>query len=129
MNIYLAGTYNQPEDEKRLREMKALLEKNSHKVWWCKDNLGNNYGKTDEKTRKWVVETEKDALKKSDAVVAIANRATPGTMMEIIFASENKIPVFVLTENPVLTESPWVHYHAKVVGSEEELFAALDMIK
>ncbi|MCK5233567.1 MAG: nucleoside 2-deoxyribosyltransferase [Candidatus Aenigmarchaeota archaeon] len=125
MKIYLAGTYNQPEDEKRLREMKTLLEKKNHQVWWCKDNLGNNYGKTDGKTRKWVVETEKEAIKKSDVVVAIANRATPGTMMEIIFASENKIPVFVLTENPVLTESPWVHYHAKIVGSENALFALL----
>ncbi|MCK5334394.1 MAG: nucleoside 2-deoxyribosyltransferase, partial [Candidatus Aenigmarchaeota archaeon] len=95
MKIYLAGTYNQPEDEKRLREMKTLLEKKNHQVWWCKDNLGNNYGKTDGKTRKWVVETEKEAIKKSDAVVAVANRVTPGTMMEIIFASENKIPVFV----------------------------------
>ncbi len=109
--------------------MKTLLEKKGHKVWWCKDNLGNNYGKTDEETRKWVVETEKEAIKNSVAVVAIANRATPGTMMEVIFASENKIPVFVLTENPVLTESPWVHYHAKVVGSEEELVGMLTELK
>lgn len=119
----------QPEDEEKLREMKALLEQNGHKVWWCKDNLGNNYGKTDEETRKWVVETEKEAMKKSDVVVALAERPTPGTMMEIIFASENKIPVFVLTKNPVLTESPWVHYHAKVVGTKEELIGMLTELK
>ena len=117
MNIYLAGTYNQPEDEEKLRKMKTLLEKKGHKDRRGKDNNGNNYGKTNE------------AIKNSVAVVAIANRATPGTMMEVIFASENKIPVFVLTENPVLTESPWVHYHAKVVGSEEELVGMLTELK
>jgi len=29
----------------------------------------------------------------------------------------------------VLTESPWVHYHAKIVGSEEELVGMLTELK
>lgn len=58
-----------------------------------------------------VVEKDKQLIIDSDIVVAYIHSPSWGTPMEIIYAYENGIPVYVINSNRDHTENFWVKYH------------------
>lgn len=127
MKIFIAGSFRLEEDKKEIRIIKSLLEKNGWEVWNAEDRIGSSYGTTSPEKIKFTVEIEKKEIKKSDVVVAVLRKATPGTMMELIFAYENKIPVIALIKEAEesIKISPWIKYHAKTVNNETEMLEEL----
>ncbi|MFH0987233.1 MAG: nucleoside 2-deoxyribosyltransferase [Candidatus Micrarchaeota archaeon] len=129
MKIFLAGTFRADQEAELLRNLKQKLLLKGHSVWWAMDELGRGYGSEDQKRIKQVVEVEKEQIKNSDAFVSVVKEPTPGTMMEIVFAYENGVPVYLLMSgaHDRIKESPWIKYHAKeIFESEQELLGALD---
>lgn len=129
MRIYLAGTFRFEKDMKIQKEMKKLLEKNGHTVWFAPSHFGKTrYHLTTGEELKKTIEDEKEAIKKCDLLLAVVGKATPGTMMEILFAFENGIPVitFLTSDDINLTQNPWLAYHSKIVRSKDELLSELN---
>jgi nucleoside 2-deoxyribosyltransferase len=58
-----------------------------------------------------VVELDKQLIKDSDIVVAYIHSPSWGTSMEMIYAYENGIPVYVINPNKDHMENFWVKYH------------------
>jgi nucleoside 2-deoxyribosyltransferase len=65
-------------------------------------------------TTEELVELDKSYIDKSDALLVFFIRPSVGTSMEILYAYERNIPVYVVNEaNRDL--SPWMIYHAKKI--------------
>lgn len=62
---------------------------------------------------KGIVEGDKLLIMKCDCVIAYINRASFGTAMEIIYAWQNDIPVFVACINKDYEMDNWIRYHAE----------------
>lgn len=58
-----------------------------------------------------VVKEDKDAILTCDVVVAWIQQPTFGTVMEIQFAYNHKIPVFVICDNKSIQQDPWLLVH------------------
>jgi nucleoside 2-deoxyribosyltransferase len=125
--IFLSGTFKEKEEEASLKEIYDLLSR-EYEVWWALLKLGRGYGSEDEKRIKQVVEIEKENIRNSNALVACLKEPTPGTLMEVLYAFENKIPVigYWMAKNPRLVDSPWIKYHiSKAVDRKEDLISVL----
>jgi len=72
-----------------------------------------------------IVETDKKAILSCDALFAAIHKPSVGTSMEILFAYDHFIPVFILTDY----ESPWLRYHGTIINSVEELVRRLEKIE
>jgi len=59
-----------------------------------------------------IVETDKKLILSSHVVIAYVNVYSAGTMMEIIFAWTNGIPVYLVCNNE-LKDDIWISYHVK----------------
>lgn len=128
MKIFLAGTFRLPEDAVFISSLRAKLEAAGHSVWSAPRDLGARYGQLTGPSMTETVEVEKKALLESDILVAVLRRSTPGTLMEIMFAHDNGVPVisYLAPGDDSIKMSPWIPYHSKAIArSEEELFAAL----
>jgi len=62
--------------------------------------------------RDHIVSMDKDMILDADYVVAFINEPTFGTIMEVSFAYENNIPVFVVNENDMYSRDVWLSVHA-----------------
>jgi len=58
-----------------------------------------------------LVHDDKELIKKCDVVVAYVQQYTAGTICEIIYAYENKIPVYLISNNDKVMNDPWVVSH------------------
>jgi len=61
--------------------------------------------------RSVIVRNDKKHIYRSDYLIAYVEKATFGTVMEIHFAYENRIPVFVVNPNMDLTKDVWLSVH------------------
>jgi len=84
------------------------------------DNVGKNEYAT------YIIRRDKKLIDKSDILVAyIKIGATYGTIMEIMYAYERGIPVYVIdpTAGMEITDDAWVRFHCKKrFNSIEECF-------
>jgi len=64
------------------------------------------------RTNEQIVETDKDLIDKSDILVAVINRLSIGTIMEIIYAYSKKIPTYaIVPEYENFHNDIWLKYH------------------
>ena len=68
-----------------------------------------------------VITRDKEMIIGSDILVAYVNRPSFGTMMEIMFAFMNGIPVYIINENKEWLNDFWLYYHAT------ELFTSIEL--
>ena len=59
-----------------------------------------------------IVEQDKELILNCDILVAYVENYTPGTIMEIIYAYENGIPVYLITTNEEVKNRHWINYHS-----------------
>jgi len=77
---------------------------------------------------KEIVEGDKSLILDSDAVVAKVDRYSAGTMMEIIFAWTNNIPVYLISGNEIIKNDTWIVYHIEgKFGTFHECFEYLQV--
>ena len=126
MKIFLASTFRTEKDKKRIDEIENLLKENNLEVY-NSQSLGQQYGATEKMEIYKMIEKIKEKINKSDVLIAITKKTTPGTMMEICYAHENNIPVIALIKNAdeYIMNSSWMKYNAKFVKNEEELIEEL----
>ena len=67
-----------------------------------------------------IVRTDKNMILGSDFVIAYINKPTFGTIMEVMFAYDHNIPVYVINENEQFINDFWLFYHSK------EIFTSID---
>lgn len=73
-----------------------------------------------------VIRRDKEMIIGSDILVAYINRPSFGTIMEIMFAYMNNIPVYIINENGQWINDLWLYYHAtELFNSIESCFTYL----
>jgi len=108
--VYLAGSIY----ETKYRSNFKLAVKNLN----LSDNIiiRDPLSEVDQKSgTTFIVENDKKLIKQCDIVVAYVEKSTPGTMMEIIYAYENNIPVYLITTKNKIRSSHWIKYHSIVM--------------
>jgi nucleoside 2-deoxyribosyltransferase len=134
MRVFLAAAFRKDKDQKFLKRIKNIIEKNGNVVWTAKENIGDYYGTLSGSRLKKIIETEKNEIMNSDLVIAILREPVPGPLMQILYASEFHIPLLVYLnidsddKSLSLSLSPWLYFHAQIVKSEESLINALKKI-
>jgi nucleoside 2-deoxyribosyltransferase len=110
--IYLAGSINGVSEAVATdwRKEASCLLAPKHKTLSPLD-LGHVAG-TDK--AELIVKSDLTCILASKALLVNCNIPSWGTGMEIFYAWQNKIPVFVFSEDPNL--SPWIHAHSTVIG-------------
>ncbi len=73
---------------------------------------------TDEQT-KYIVEEDKHAIGGCDIVVVYIRRWSCGTIMEVITAWNNNIPVYVIDPTVKFRDDPWLRYHSNRFFNDE----------
>lgn len=68
-----------------------------------------------------IVEGDKTEIRCCNYVFAYMQKATVGTVMEVIYSWENGIPVFVINPNKCFEYDVWLNYHT------EKIFWDLDV--
>jgi nucleoside 2-deoxyribosyltransferase len=58
-----------------------------------------------------VVKEDKDAIKTCDILVAFVQKPTFGTVMEILYAYDLRIPILVICNNEICKTDPWLEAH------------------
>ena len=67
-----------------------------------------------------IVEDDKEAIRKSDILIAFIEKASFGTSMETHYAYNLDIPVFIVNPNGQWIDDKWLKYHSK------KMFRSLD---
>lgn len=109
MKIYLAGPIFKCDDDECVvwrEEAKKLL-----KGFEISDPMERDYRGIQAENIKDIVEGDKAAIDSCDALLVNFLKPSAGTSMEILYAWERKIPVYVIYKEDVVT--PWVLYHAE----------------
>lgn len=117
MKIYLAGAINGCTDSecKDWREyVKSLIGEENTLDPMRRDYRGREMNCVDE-----IVEGDKTDIDNCTHMLVYYDKPSVGTSMEILYAWERKIPVFLIT-NKETRLSPWLVYHSKVFYSFEE---------
>lgn len=60
----------------------------------------------------YLVQRDKKLILQSDILVAYIKRLSFGTIMEIIFAFDHGIPVYVICDNDQFLNDPWLLFHS-----------------
>jgi nucleoside 2-deoxyribosyltransferase len=60
----------------------------------------------------YVVQRDKKLILQSDILVAYIKRLSFGTIMEIMFAYDHGIPVYVVCDNDQFLDDPWLLFHS-----------------
>jgi len=133
MNIFLATAFRTNDDQKILKRIKKILDIEGNVIWCAKDNFDDYYGTIQGSRLKEIIEIEKDQILKSDLVIAVLSNQNIDTLMQIVYASEYKVPIliYITGERPdqALEYSPWLHYHGQIVKSEHAFINALNNLK
>lgn len=98
---------------------------------YCIYNYGEEYDLFDpitmvpeDQSYKIIVEDDKVAIRKSDILIAYIQKATFGTGMEIPYAYELDIPVFIVNPNGEWIDDTWLKYHSlKMFRSLDDCFS------
>lgn len=61
----------------------------------------------------YAVRRDKKLILSCDILVAYVLKATFGTVMEMIFAFENGIPVYLIDPTKIVRNDPWVKFHIR----------------
>jgi len=61
---------------------------------------------------KKIVEIDKEAILTCDCMVVYMVKYTAGTIMEILFAYEHNIPVYVIDPREYFRKDVWIKYHS-----------------
>jgi len=70
-----------------------------------------------------IVEEDKKAILTCDVVVAYMDVYSCGTVMEILYAHTNNIPVYIINPNSQLLDDIWLKYHSeKFFGNIDAFF-------
>lgn len=125
MRIYLAGPINGRTDAecKNWREQcKEVLGAER-----CFDPMSRDYRgrELEPGIARTIVEQDKRDIFASDAVLVYFDKPSVGTSMEVLFAWDHRLPVFVVNASGAPL-SPWLLYHATAFFSD--LDAALEHI-
>ena len=89
MRIFLAGSFHTEEQENRLRGIYDTL-KREHDVWWAPEEVERGYDLEDEELKKQNFYRELDQIMESDVLIAVMERGTIGTSIEIGFPTVAK---------------------------------------
>jgi len=127
MKIFLAGSFRTKEEKDRLENLYNLLKDNGHEVWWAPKRVKRCYECEDSESLKKVNSIEEKAVEDSDLFVAVMEKASFGTAMEIKHAFDHNIPVigFLLSNRPDFSSGSFKYRVRKIVKSEEELLKAI----
>jgi len=120
LKIYLAGTSNRNalkyrSDAKNYFGKKLILFDPFVEI---EENITNTSGLnkpwqlSDEEVDRIVIE-DKEAIKTCDILVAYIENFTCGTVMEILHAWNNQIPIFVINPEKNRIHDVWLRYHTK----------------
>lgn len=125
MNLYLCGPINGCTDEEAKDWREAA--KVALPYWVHVDPMVRDYrGQEDIKFRE-IVELDKQDILGCAAILVNYDKPSVGTSMEILFAWEHQIPVFIVVSLGTRI-SPWLRYHATViVPSFKEAFRLLEL--
>jgi len=127
MKIFLAGTFRTKNDRQDLEKIFNLLVKDGYDVWWAPKKVKRGYFSKDLNFLKQIMKTEEDAINDSDILVAVMERASFGTAMEIKHAYDLRKPViaYLLSDHPDF-ESGSFNYRVKnIVKNLDDLLEAI----
>ena len=114
MQIYLAGYENETEYRREAKELYSdkikLFDPMSEVEWEILEKKKNGIDLSSDDIIK-IVEEDKDAIRNSTALVAYVKQFTAGTMMEILYAYEYGIPVYLIDPDNKLFKNVWLCYH------------------
>ncbi|MFB6088657.1 MAG: hypothetical protein ABEK36_02645 [Candidatus Aenigmatarchaeota archaeon] len=82
MRIFLAGSFHTKEQENRLRGIYDTL-KREHDVWWAPEEVERGYDLEDEELKRQNFYREMDQIMERDVLIAVMERGTIGTSIEI----------------------------------------------
>ena len=117
MRIYLCGPINGCNDEaSQWRDQFKGRDLVAEYV----DPMERDYRGKERENYREIVELDKRDIRTCDAVLAMHDKPSVGSSMEILFAWTLGIPVVVINRScgPI---SPWLQYHATVVVGAEHL--------
>ena len=60
----------------------------------------------------YIVQRDKKLILQSDILVAYINRLSFGTIMEIMFAYDHGVPVYVICDNDQFLDDAWLLFHS-----------------
>lgn len=83
MKIFLAGSFHTVEQEERLRRIYDTLEDNNYDVFWAPEEVERGYELDDYQTMEENFEIELEAILDSDVLLAVMERGTIGTSIEL----------------------------------------------
>lgn len=132
MNIFLSASFRTEKNQKFLKRIKKILEKEGNVVWITKEHLGDYYGTLSGERLEEIIKIEKDEILKSDLVLVLIQDLAPEPLMQELYASFFEVPVLVylnIDNNKSLSLSPWLYYHGQIVKSEEAFLNAFRSIK
>jgi nucleoside 2-deoxyribosyltransferase len=127
MKIFLAGTFQDKEDESMLKRVFDLLTREGHSVWWAPAKVGRGYESQDGDRMERIIATEEKAIEENDLFLAIMKKATFGTAMEIKHAFEHKktIIAYLLSDSPDFNSVAFRLRVKNIVRNDEELLDCL----
>lgn len=117
MKFYLGGPINGCTDEEAhgwREEVKTLLAEHGH-TWL--DPMDRDYrGREMEPGyAQMIVQGDKDDIYACDAVIANSPKPSYGTAMEIVYAYEMGVTVYVILPDDGKEPSPWIKFHCKEI--------------
>jgi hypothetical protein len=120
VRIYLGGPINgctDAECKDWRTEARRLLE--GHEIV---DPMERDYRRREDACVDEIVELDKQDIDGCDVLLMNCLRPSVGTSMEVLYGWTRCRHVVVIAQAPV---SPWLRYHAEVVGSLEEAVRAV----
>jgi nucleoside 2-deoxyribosyltransferase len=112
--VYLAGAINKCSDEEAKdwrEEAKKILPLAVHVL----DPMSRDYRGVEIENASSIVEGDKADILKATAIIVKASKPSWGTAMEIMFAYQNKKPLYAFDAGP--RPSPWLVYHCTICDS------------
>lgn len=79
--------------------------------------------------RDFIVEEDKRLIQLSDYLIAYVEIKTFGTIMEIVYAYENDIPVYIINPSMEFENDIWLSYHTeKIFNNIDDCFEHLEIV-
>jgi len=104
LKIYLGGSADEIEYRKEVHQKYENQFRIIDPLKETPHDLGRNL----------IVEMDKRLILESDIFVAFIKKFTCGTIMEILFAYENNIPIYVINSNSIFLQDIWLSYHTNI---------------
>jgi len=130
MKIFISAPFWNEKEIKRIDEIKTFLEDLGHKTWCTKDDIERNDPEKGQKDRKRILKAEREAILKSDIVLALLEYPSSGCAMEMQFAIDHNKPsvLYIFGNDQNLNQSIWLDQTMRV-KSHEELKRILERLR